>query len=67
MVRNLGILNVLLSLPTLVDQCKIGPLEVVLIRRLMIKKGIAIEGIRNNVKIRFIDLCIKALALNSTQ
>ena len=64
MVRNLGILNVLLSLPTLVDQCMTELEELALSRMAVIKKIIIVGGMSNKVRARFIHLGIIALRLD---
>tara|TARA_B100000676_G_scaffold140826_1_gene139446 strand:- start:842 stop:1045 length:204 start_codon:yes stop_codon:yes gene_type:complete len=67
MVRNLGILNVLLFLPILVDQYITEPDEVTLTRTAMIKKGIVIGGMSNRARSRFVRLGIMVLLLNGIQ
>jgi len=51
-VRNLGILNILLSLPTLSDQYKTGPLEVNLINNAIKNMGMLNKSNKEIAKIK---------------
>ena len=64
MVRNLGILNVLLSLPTLVDQCITELEELALSRMAVTRKMIVIGGMSNKVRARLIHLGMITLRLD---
>jgi len=51
-VRNLGILNILLSIPTLSDQYKTGPLEVNLINNAIKNMGMLNKSNKEIAKIK---------------